>query len=550
MLEQLSVRSYVLIDKLDIAFSDGFTILTGETGSGKSIMLGALSLLLGAKTDKETVRQGEKSAEISGVFTVLSSPQVTEWTERHGIEMEDGMLVIRRLIRVNGRSSYTVNGSPVTVKEGEELGHLLVDVSSQHSHQSLLKADVLRSMLDEFGHLEKLSSEYHLQYRKVREREKNLEIARENIQKALEEADYMRFSLKELDEADLKEGEEEELKAELEIMNSAEFLKESLSSAVQEMRTASSSLSQALEIIRKASRKDQRLTAYTDRTENIGIEADDILLSLRDHLGAIDFSETEMEEKNARLMQLQRIRRRFGGSIEEAIRRRDSFRQKLEDADNSESLLESLSSALEKERAKLADMAEKLLSERKKAASSLEKGIEENLQKLGMPSAEFRIRLDRLNAPGPDGIESVAFLIAPNKGEKLSPIQDTASGGELSRIMLSIKVALRSGNDAPTMLFDEIDSGIGGAVANAVGEEMKALSQTEQVIAITHLPQIASRANAHYLVEKEEEDGRTVTRIRKVEGEERVKEIARLLSGETSGLSLEHARALLEVQGK
>ena len=550
MLEQLSVRSYVLIDRLDISFSDGFTVLTGETGSGKSIMLGALALLLGAKADREAVRQGEESAEISGVFTVLSSPQVTAWTEVHGIEVDDGVIVIRRLIRVNGRSVYTVNGSPVTVKEGEELGHLLVDVSSQHAHQSLLHMDVLRSMLDEFGHLEKLSSEYRSQYRAVREAEKNLEIQKESIEKALEEADYMRFSLKELEEADLKEGEEETLKAEMEVMNSAEFIRESLASAVSEMRTASSSLSEALEIIRKASRKDQRLTAYTDRTENIGIEADDILLSLRDHLTSIDFSETEMEEKNNRLMQLQRIRRRFGGSIEEAIRRREDFRKKLEDADNSESLLSSLMASVEKEESKLLENGEKLLTERKKSASLLEKNIEANLRKLGMPSAEFRIKIDRLDSPGPDGCESIAFLIAPNKGEKLSPIQNTASGGELSRIMLSIKVALRSGNDAPTMLFDEIDSGIGGSVANAVGEEMKLLSQSEQIIAITHLPQIASRAASHYLVEKEEKGGRTLTTIRKVEGEERVKEIARLLSGETSGLSLEHARALLEVQGK
>ncbi len=550
MLEELSVRNYVLIDHLDISFSEGFTVLTGETGSGKSIMLGALSLLLGAKTDKETVRQGEKSAEISGVFTVLSSPAVAEWIDAHGIEVEDGTIVIRRLIRTTGRSSYTVNGSPVTVKEGEELGHLLVDVSSQHAHQSLLKSDVLRSMIDEFSSLSEKTGAYRSQYRKVRDGERMLEEARGNIAKATEEADYMRFSLRELDDAALREGEEEELKAELEVMNSSEYLKESLSSAVSEMRTASSSLSEALDIIRKASRKDQRLTEYSDRTENIGIEADDILLSLRDHLASIDFPESELEEKNARLMQLQRIRRRFGGSIEEAIRRREEFRKKLEDAENGEALLDSLSRKLEKERSLLMDMAEELLSERRKAASSLEKAIEDNLHRLGMEAAKFSIKIDRLPSPGPDGMDRVEFMIAPNKGEKLSPIQDTASGGELSRIMLAIKVALRSGHDAPTMLFDEIDSGIGGAVANAVGEEMRTLSRTEQVIAITHLPQIASRADAHYLVEKKEVDGRTLSGIHLVEGEERVKEIARLLSGETSDLSLEHARALLEVQSK
>ena len=549
MLEHLSVRNYVLIDHLDITFGEGFTVLTGETGSGKSIMLGALSLLLGAKADREAVRQGEESAEIAGIFSSLG-PRVLAWAEEHGIAIEDGSIIIRRLIRVTGRSAYTVNGSPITVKEGEELGHLLFDVSSQHAHQSLLRPDVLRSMLDEAAKVEGLLSSYQSSYRSVRSLEKEADDLRESIRRSFEEADYMRFSLSELDAADLKVGEEEELKAEIEVMNSAEFLRESLSSIVSEMKGASSSLSNAMEMLGKAVRKDQRLSAYSDRLESLAIESDDILLSLRDHLSSIDFPESEMEEKNARLMQLQRIRRKFGGSIEEAIRRRDDFRVRLEEAENGSSLLESLALRLEKERDKMRDAAEELHSARIRAASVLLKRIEGKLKMLGMASAVFSIRVERLDTPGPDGMDRIMFLVAPNKGEKLSPVQDSASGGELSRIMLAVKVSMRSADSSAAMLFDEIDAGIGGTVANAVGEEMKALSLSEQVIAITHLPQIASRATSHFLVEKEERGGRTMTRIRAVSGEERVKEIARLLSGETSDLSLSHARALLEVQGK
>lgn len=549
MLEHLSVRNYVLIDHLDITFGEGFTVLTGETGSGKSIMLGALSLLLGAKADREAVRQGEESAEIAGIFSSLG-PRVLAWAEEHGIAIEDGSIIIRRLIRVTGRSAYTVNGSPITVKEGEELGHLLFDVSSQHAHQSLLRPDVLRSMLDEAAKVEGLLSSYQSSYRSVRSLEKEADDLRESIRRSSEEADYMRFSLSELDAADLKVGEEEELKAEIEVMNSAEFLRESLSSIVSEMKGASSSLSSAMEMLGKAARKDQRLSAYSDRLESLAIESDDILLSLRDHLSSIDFPESEMEEKNARLMQLQRIRRKFGGSIEEAIRRRDDFRVRLEEAENGSSLLESLALRLEKERDKMRDAAEELHSARIRAASVLSKRIEGKLRMLGMASAVFSIRVERLDTPGPDGMDRIMFLVAPNKGEKLSPVQDSASGGELSRIMLAVKVSMRSADSSAAMLFDEIDAGIGGTVANAVGEEMKALSLSEQVIAITHLPQIASRATSHFLVEKEERGGRTMTRIRAVSGEERVKEIARLLSGETSDLSLSHARALLEVQGK
>ena len=546
MVESLSVRNYVLIDRLDITFSDGFTVLTGETGSGKSIMLGALSLLLGARTDRDAVRPGEKSAEVSGVFSSLPA-SVNEWAENHGIEIDDDSLLIRRLIRVNGRSVYTVNGSPVTIKEGEELGHLLVDVSSQHAHQSLLRMETLRSMLDKAASSEELAARYRLQYRRVKEKSGELAKAREDLRKASEESDYMRYSLRELEEADLKSGEEEKLKAEVEIMNSSEFLRESLSHAVSEMKSAASSLSEALDTIRKASKKDQRLTEFYDRAENLSIETDDIILSLRDHLVSVDFSESDLEEKNQRLMQLQRIRRKFGGSIEEAIRRRDDFKEKLEKAENGEEYIARLSTKLDEEKEMLMSLGNELLTLRRKAGVQLEKLIEENLHKLGMASAVFSINVDRTE-PGPDGLDSISFMIAPNKGEKLSAIENTASGGELSRIMLALKVSLRSISDSVTMLFDEIDAGIGGTVANAVGEEMKELALSDQVIAITHLPQIASRATAHYLVEKEEADGRTLTRIRKVEGEDRVEEIARLLSGETSDLSLEHARALLEVQ--
>ena len=546
MLEHLSVRNYVLIDHLDIDFHSGFTVLTGETGSGKTIMLGALSLLLGAKADRNDVRLGENSAEITGFFSV-SSKAVFDWADEHGIEIEDNEILIRRLIKATGKGAYTVNGSPVTVKEGEELGHMLVDVSSQHSHQSLLRNDVLRSILDKFSSLEKEKDSYTESYKALRSIENEIKELEERVRRSREEADYMRFSLGELEKADLREGEEEELKKEVEIMGSSEFLKENLSAAISEMKSASASLGEALDAVRKASKKDDRLAAEADRTESIGIEADDIMLSLRGYFESIDYSESELEEKNSRLMILQRIRRKYGGSIEEAIRRRDEYRLKLEESENSEEILESLRKNRNTAYEDAVGRAEKLLSERKRGALRLSHKIEEMLHLLGMKAAIFEIRTERTETLNPDGMDRISFLIAPNKGEKLSPIENTASGGELSRIMLALKVTVNASGDA-SMLFDEIDTGIGGTVANAVGEEMKKLAEREQVIAITHLAQIASRASSHYLVEKEEKNGRTMTRIRCVEGEERVKEIARLLSGETSDLSLEHARMLLKVQ--
>ena len=546
MLEHLTVRNYVLIDYLDIDFNPGFTVLSGETGSGKTIMLGALSLLLGAKADRNDVRLGKDFAEVSGLFSV-SSPLVLSWLEEHGIEREDDSILIRRLIKVSGKGAYTVNGTPITVKEGDELGHLLVDISSQHSNQWLLKNDVLRSILDKFSSLDGKLSEYKASYRAMRELEKEISELESRVRKSREEEDFMRYSLKELENADLKEGEEEELKREVSIISSSEYLKESLSSALSEVRSASSALEEALSAIRKSSEKDDRLIAERDRTESIQIEAEDIALSLRGYLESIDFSEVELEEKNSRLMTLQRIRHRYGGSIEEAIRRRDEYREKLEESENSEDILLSLKKKHDAAAEKARKEAEELLSERKRGAIRLSHSIEENLHRLGMQSAVFEIRIERTEDMNADGMDRISFLIAPNKGEKLSPIESSASGGELSRILLALKVIDSEGSDR-TMLFDEIDTGIGGTVANAVGEEMRNLSHKEQVIAITHLAQIASRASSHYLVEKTEKDGRTTTDIRGVTGDERVKEIARLLSGETSDLSLEHARMLLEVQ--
>ena len=546
MLEHLTVRNYVLIDYLDIDFNPGFTVLSGETGSGKTIMLGALSLLLGAKADRNDVRLGKDFAEVSGLFSV-SSPLILAWLEAHGIEREDESILIRRLIKVSGKGAYTVNGTPITVKEGDELGHLLVDISSQHSNQWLLKNDVLRAILDKFSSLDGKLSEYKASYRAMRELEKEISELENRVRKSREEEDFMRYSLKELENADLKEGEEDELKREVSIISSSEYLKESLSSALSEVRSASSALEEALSAIRKSSEKDDRLIAERDRTESIQIEAEDIALSLRGYLESIDFSEVELEEKNSRLMTLQRIRHRYGGSIEEAIRRRDEYREKLEESENSEDILLSLKKKHDAAAEKARKEAEELLSERKRGAIRLSHSIEENLHRLGMQSAVFEIRIERTEDMNADGMDRISFLIAPNKGEKLSPIESSASGGELSRILLALKVIDSEGSDR-TMLFDEIDTGIGGTVANAVGEEMRNLSHKEQVIAITHLAQIASRASSHYLVEKTEKDGRTTTDIRGVTGDERVKEIARLLSGETSDLSLEHARMLLEVQ--
>ena len=545
MLESLHVRNYVLIDSLDLDFSDGFTVITGETGSGKSIILGALSLLLGQKADKEAVRKGSEMAEVSGTFSIGSS-EVLSWCNDHEIEVEDNTLVLRRVIRSNGRSTYSVNGTALNRSEGEELGMLLVDVSSQHAHQSLMKNDVLRKVLDEASSsLEALDS-YRASYKELMETEDKLKQTKELMEKSSEEADYMKYCLSELENADLKVGEEEELKEKLSLQASSEYIAENLSSAQDELKSAQSSLSEALSYIRKAEKKDPSLLQYSERLESQSIETEDIFESIRDYLSSMSFSETEIEMMNQRISLIQRMKRRFGGSVEAAIEQRENFREKLELISDSSDVISSLEKKMDKLSKEVEYKAQKLTSLRKKGATAFSKHIEEKLHRLGMEASVFTISVTPLSSPGPYGKDKIEYLISANKGEKTSLIQETSSGGELSRLMLAMKTSMEGSGSVDTMLFDEVDAGIGGRVATCVAKELRQLSQSKQVITITHLSQIASKADRHYKVYKYEENGRTISHIKLLDGEERVRELARILSGDESEISLEHARKMLE----
>ena len=545
MLESLHVRNYVLIDSLDLDFSDGFTVITGETGSGKSIILGALSLLLGQKADKEAVRKGSEMAEVSGTFSIGSS-EVLSWCNDHEIEVEDNTLVLRRVIRSNGRSTYSVNGTALNRSEGEELGMLLVDVSSQHAHQSLMKNDVLRKVLDEASSsLEALDS-YRASYKELMETEDKLKQTKELMERSSEEADYMKYCLSELENADLKVGEEEELKEKLSLQASSEYIAENLSSAQDELKSAQSSLSEALSYIRKAEKKDPSLLQYSERLESQSIETEDIFESIRDYLSSMSFSETEIEMMNQRISLIQRMKRRFGGSVEAAIEQRENFREKLELISDSSDVISSLEKKMDKLSKEVEYKAQKLTSLRKKGATAFSKHIEEKLHRLGMEASVFTISVTPLSSPGPYGKDKIEYLISANKGEKTSLIQETSSGGELSRLMLAMKTSMEGSGSVDTMLFDEVDAGIGGRVATCVAKELRQLSQSKQVITITHLSQIASKADRHYKVYKYEENGRTISHIKLLDGEERVRELARILSGDESEISLEHARKMLE----
>ncbi len=545
MLESLKINNFVLIPTINLDFYDGMTVLTGETGSGKSIVLGAISLILGSKADKDEIRAGESKAELEAVFRTNRKSLIALLDDK-GIDSDDGRIIIRRQIRSNGRSFYSLNGVNLTIAEAQEIGRMLVDITGQNSALSLVRKDRQLALLDSSKEIAASLSAYEASYEEylslVEERKASLE----RMRKVEEDRSYLEYCLDELDKAELMEGEDDEIKAKLEVASSSEYIVENLEAVKEGLDNASRSLSAALSALFKAKGKDESLDEYYQRMESSSIETDDLLQSISAQLSSYSFDPYELEDMNSRLATLQRIRKKYGGSIEAAIAKRDEIRLMLDEAEGEAISLDRLDKAIEKKRVECLEKAEALHMLRHKRAEKLGRDITSTLKKLSMESAEFRIELEKTSL-GAKGFDNVSFLIAPNRGERMSPVEDAASGGELSRIMLAIKSNFLDSDDVETLIFDEIDSGISGHAASNVASVMKELSKRHQIIAITHLAQIASKADNHILVHKSEEKGRTVSHLDYIEGEKKVAEIARLLSGDDSDISLRHARSLIEV---
>lgn len=552
MLEQLDIKNFVLIKHLSIDLSSGFSVLSGETGAGKSIILSAISLILGERCKSDVIRKGESEAVLTALFSYSDkSIQIKEFLEKEDLLAEDNQVIITRTIKDNGRTINKVNSKAVTRELLAILGSYLIDISSQAAHQGLLKSDVQLHLLDKYSKCDCELEKYRSCYSDYLSSVKELEELKERSDKAKRDYDYYSFCLNELDKADLKVGEDDELSQELKRISLSEALTEEVSSAIGLLRGdigegALSQLSHSVAALKKAYSKDDSLEELVSRLESCLIEAEDISSSLREYLSSFSFSESELEEKNARLSQLQKIKKKYGPSIIDAISKREEYRAFLNSADNAQELIEDLEKTLKKKR-ELLDNASNILSSKRKAmAKVLENKVLEVLHKLSMSGAEFSISFEPINY-SPNGCDKIEFLIKANKGEKIGPVKEVASGGELSRILLALKAVLAKEDETETLLFDEVDSGIGGVVASAVGEVIVELSKAHQVIAITHSAQIAAKADEHYLVYKAEEEGRTLSHVKKIENDERVKEIARLLSGKASDSALIHARELLEV---
>ena len=550
MLERLQIHNYALIEDRQIEFEEGFTVITGETGAGKSIILGALSMLMGDKVESHVIRSGSESATVNASFSFEEGleEELRRFLSERDIDLGDDELLLSRTIRSNGRSSALIQGRMVPRTDLGELAAQLFEISAQRDHQSLLKSEAQRNALDRSGECQGERASYQEEWNRLQLLKKELAERRALFEAAMREEEFLRFAEEELSAIDPKEGEDELLKGEIHRLSSFEQIYESLtrSSSLLHSFEASSvlaALREAKHELEPAIKADRSLEDFANRLEESAIEVQDIYESLRDHLSSLTFSEEELDRLQGRLAQIQRLKKKYGPSLERVLEFREEIAEKLSMREDGEIHLSRLEKKIVEQEHLLLEAGKALRTKRKTAATRLAKNVESRLRTLGMKEAVFEIRFREI-PPAPHGLDEISFMICANPGLDLHPIDEVASG-ELSRSCWLSSNA-RPAGELPTLIFDEVDAGIGGAVAVSVAKELAELGKTHQVIVITHLASIAGKADVHLTVSKVVEAGMSHSRIKRVEGEERVREIARMLSGDSAREeSLTHARLLL-----
>ena len=552
MLESLDIRNLALIEDIHIDFMPGFNVLTGETGAGKSIILGALSILLGEKADSSLVRLGAQEASVTAVITIDPDNPIIAWLEERGIALDDGSLLLHRIVKQSGRGAMYVQSVPMTKADLMFISRALFDIHGQHEHQSLLHSDRQRRVLDSYGELASLLTEYGQIYKKLEDLlQQKLEIEQTLVQ-AQKEADYLKFVAEELERAQLKKDEDDQLEAEIKVLSQFETIHENLEIIHESLRSSAgegaiTALASALQACRRAAKADTSLLEMGERLENLYVETQDISESVRDKLSLMSFSQERLDALQARLAQIQRLKKKYGPTLDDILAFRDSVTEKLNASEAGDEQLHHITQEIIQLEERVIQASLQITQKRKTAALQLESQIGQRLTHLGMPHVVFSIAIQE-RPRTIHGSDQIDFLFSANLGEPLRSLKEIASGGELSRVMLAIKTVLAEADDIETLVFDEVDAGIGGAVAIAVGEQMAELAQSRQVIVITHLASIASKARRHFVVLKEFSEGRTYTHLKIAEKEFRIQEIARMLSGDKEDeKALAHAQSLLTI---
>ncbi|MCW3478854.1 DNA repair protein RecN [Neisseriaceae bacterium JH1-16] len=549
MLLSLTVNDFVIVDALTLEFSSGFTVLTGETGAGKSIILDALSLLLGDRADGSLVREGAERAELAAHFDIGRLPDLGAWLADNELSGDDGELLIRRLIDRSGRSRNFVNGQAATLAQLKSIGEYLVDIHGQHAHQSLMRTDSQRNLLDAYAGCQALAHDVREAYQTWQNARRSRSDAEKMARESETERERLTWQINELAELNLEPDEwntlnqtHSRLANAVELVQSAEQTVDVLS----EMDgNCLSLLTQVQSRLARLSGLDSRLAETLALLDSVDAELREVVYSLRDYVGDIDDDPQTLANVETRIDALMSMARKYRVQPPELIEKLADWQQQLAQLEAS-SDLEALAVAETASLARYRSLGESLSGKRRQAAAELSKRISGEMQHLAMGGARFAIELAALSEPSAHGLESVEYLVAANAGTSLRPLAKVASGGELSRISLAMQVVISQVASVPTLIFDEVDVGIGGRVAEVVGKLLKDLGARYQVLSITHLPQVASCGDAHWQVSKSEHKGRVTSRITPLSTEERVLEVARMLGGlEITDTTRQHAAEML-----
>lgn len=551
MLTELRIRDYAVIEDLRVGLGPGLTVLTGETGAGKSIVVGALSLLLGERASHEVVRAGADRARVEAVFDVSGRPDLEGRLVDAGVDLEDGLLVLVREVAVEGRNRAWINGTQATAGLVGLVGRSLVDLHGQHEHQTLLRPEEQRGVLDGFAGALEVLVEVGGHHRELSALEAAMEAGEARRRELEARADFVRFQWEEIrgaavdPDADALLGDElVRLEHGEELLVGARELADLLYSGDDAL---SGSLAAARDRLRQLERLDPALQGDVLLLEQAYHELVEVGRRLERYASSVELDPARLEEVRSRLDLLQRLRRKYGPGLEDVVAMGRALRQELDELEGAEEDRSALEARLEGARKDLQEVARRLSMLRIDAAGRLGAAVEAALPSLGMPGAVFQVMLEPLPRIGPSGGERVEFLASLNPGFEPRPLSRIASGGELSRVMLAVTSILAGVDRVPTLIFDEIDAGVGGAVAVGVAERIAEVSGHHQVLVISHLPQVASRAHTHLLVEKSAGDGLTAASLKVLEGEDRVRELARMLGGDPESMaSQHHARELLE----
>ena len=572
MLRELSIKNFTIIDNLHISFSDGLSILSGETGAGKSIIINAVNLLLGSKATTRLIRTGSEAAELEALFQITPKSRLAKIMKEKGFD-ESEELVIRRIISRKARHRIYINGRLATIQMLNSITENLASISGQHAHQGLLKEDQHLLILDRFGGLTPQRAEVYRYYNEIVPMIRMLQELKAAGDKQDEHIRLLEFQKKEIIDASINPGEDKALEQKKILLKNGEALYQAVHSSLEDLYSVQGAIVERIVEVKKrlekASLIDPALTSQAEGLAKSIFNLEDIAEGLREYQKNVEMDEGLLEEVEERLDTLHKLKRKYGGSLEAIFAYLESIDQELSKIANLSEKIAETEAKLDTLHAKLVCFAENLSKKRKQTADILAKKVEKELSFLEMSQAKFKILLQSIppiNTPieeninpyltcdnkaiSETGIDRATFMIAPNVGEVLKPLSSIVSGGELSRVVLALKAILAKTESVETVVFDEVDAGIGGSVAEVVGKKLSSLARYHQVICITHLPQIAKFGDYHFRISKHVSRGRTITGIRPLDDKERVKEIARMLGGvEITRATLDHAHEMLDKTG-